>query len=202
MFLKLRRIWNEYGFEILVVLSIIFLVVCAIYCYFFKEKGTWSGQNGNWTPLNLLNNNKNKYNNGNIFSANYNSPPSIKESRGEAECRRVLERIFKRPFPKIRPDFLSNPVTGGANLEIDCYNKDLKLGVEYSGIQHYQYTPFFHKNKEAFQNQKYRDEMKRVKCRENGVTLIEVPYTVDLYSIESYIISELMKEKRNNMIRI
>ena len=53
------------------------------------------------------------------------------------------------------------PVTGGNfNLELDCFNKELRIGLEYNGVQHYKYVPYFHKNKEAFLNQKYRDDMK------------------------------------------
>ncbi|NQZ58906.1 MAG: carbohydrate-binding protein [Lentisphaeraceae bacterium] len=53
---------------------------------------------------------------------------------------------------------MRNPVTGGShNLEIDCYNDELRIGVEYQGRQHYSFNPRFHKNKEAFRNQQYRD---------------------------------------------
>ena len=110
------------------------------------------------------------------------------ESKGEQACRRALFNIFRKEFVKVRPNFLNNPVTGGrANLELDCYNDDLKLAVEYSGKQHYSFTPFFHKNKEAFLNQRYRDELKRMKCKENGITLIEVDYTIPIEKIESHL---------------
>lgn len=101
-----------------------------------------------------------------------------RDSRGETEVRQVLSDYFQRPFPKCRPDFMLNPVTGSQyNLELDCYNESLRLAVEYQGEQHYKFIPFFHKSKEAFYNQKYRDELKRLRCRELGITLIEVPYT-------------------------
>jgi hypothetical protein len=115
-----------------------------------------------------------------------------RESKGEKKCRIFLEEFFGKPFPKVRPDFLSNPVTGGEyNLELDCYNKELKLCVEYNGRQHYEYTPFFHKNKEAFYNQKYRDEMKRMKCRSLDINMIEVPYYIK--DIDTYLTEELSK---------
>jgi hypothetical protein len=88
------------------------------------------------------------------------------------ECRRVLEKIFDKPFKKARPRFLRNNVTGNQfNLELDCYNEDLHLAVEYDGIAHFKYTPYFHKNKEAFYCQKYRDNMKDQLCKENKFTL-------------------------------
>ena len=118
-----------------------------------------------------------------------------KDSSGEIECRKVLEEIFKVPFKKARPDFLNNPVTGGDfNLELDCYSPDLNLAVEYNGQQHYKFIPFFHKNKESFYNQKYRDELKRRMCKDNMITLIEVPYTVKVENIKKYLIQELFKK--------
>jgi len=119
-------------------------------------------------------------------------PPQ--ESKGEAECRRVLQKLFKRPFHKARPDFLRNPVTGGNfNLELDCYDTELRLAVEYNGVQHYKYVPYFHRSKDGLTLQKYRDDMKRRICREHGITLIEVAYTIKLEDIEAYIIGELRR---------
>ena len=69
----------------------------------------------------------------------------------------------------------------------------MKLAVEYNGIQHYKYVPFFHNNKEAFLNQKYRDQMKRQMCKENGVFLIEVPYAVKVENIKDFLVKELRK---------
>ena len=115
-----------------------------------------------------------------------------KESKGERASRSAAERIFGKPFIKVRPDFLRNVVTNH-NLELDVYNEELKLAIEYSGRQHYEFVPFFHKNYEAFLNQKYRDEMKKNKCKEQGIQLIEIPYTVKLEDIESFIRIESKK---------
>lgn len=166
--------WNKHGFDILVLLSIIFFFIYAIMRI---------GKAGTYSSTVFLPGEKAK---GKKFIP--------KESKGEVICRNYLQRKFNKPFRKIRPDFLRNPVTGGDyNLELDCYNDELKLGVEYNGVQHYKFSPYFHRNKEAFLNQKYRDEMKRVKCRDAGVMLIEVPYTVSHDEIERYIDNELEK---------
>ena len=167
---------KKYDFEILVFGSMVFLFLYIIYR---KCKGA----RGRYTPF--------RRNLGFLFNqrSKKRGPPT--ESRGEKECKRVLEKIYKRPFIKTRPDFLRNTITEAGNLEIDCFNQELRLGCEYSGQQHYKYIPFFHKSKEAFYNQKYRDDYKRTKCRENGITLIEVPYTVPTEQIEQYIIKNL-----------
>jgi hypothetical protein len=146
------------------------------------------GFKGTWSRTYYLPSSKNVY--GKFIP--YKKTSGKRDSKGEIECRRILEKIFKCSFDKCRPDFLRNDVTGGNfNLEIDCYNSRLKLGVEYNGVQHYKYTPFFHKNKEAFYNQKYRDELKRRMCKDNKIILIEVPYDIKIENIESYLVEKL-----------
>ena len=176
MFESIKKYWNNHGFEIVIIGSFVFIAILAI---------TRIGKKGSWSS---------SYYYGSDYRPDQQSkkqgPP--KESSGERECRRVLQKIFNKPFNKCRPNFLSNPVTGDRfNLELDCYEHSLKLAIEYNGIQHYKYVPYFHKNKEAFYNQKYRDDMKRRICRENRVNLIEVPNTVDVNNIERFLIDKL-----------
>ena len=66
-------------------------------------------------------------------------------SRGEKIYRREIEKMSWKSFVKIRPNFLKNEKTG-SNLELDCFNKELKIAVEYNGKQHYKFIPFFHKS--------------------------------------------------------
>jgi hypothetical protein len=101
--------------------------------------------------------------------------PVGRESKGEMECRRILESLFKRPFPKIRPSFLKNPHTG-RNLELDAYNADLKIGLEYNGRQHYTHHAFFHSSNNDLNTQRQRDAIKKRLCQKHGVLLIEIPY--------------------------
>lgn len=163
---SITQTWEKYGFEILVLGSIVFLFFYAFIR--LGKKGTFSTEQP-------------------YFASKFKKQRPL-ESKGETICREFLEKRFRKPFPKMRPNFLRNPVTGGSfNLELDCFNTDLQLAVEYNGVQHYKFCPYFHKNKEAFLNQKYRDEMKRVKCRDAGIKLIEVPYHIPHHEIESFI---------------
>jgi len=166
MFESFKKIWNTYGFEIILAVCLIFICIFALSR--IGKKGSWSSSYS-YSPPNNSNTSR--------------GPP--KDSKGEIECRRVMKTIFNKPFNKDRPDFLQNPVTGGRfNLELDCYEASLRLAVEYNGVQHYKFVPYFHKNKEAFYNQKYRDNMKRMLCRDNRVNLIEVPNTVKINKLK------------------
>ena len=109
-----------------------------------------------------------------------------KKWKNEEICRNILEDIFMQEFPSTRPDFLVNPYTG-KNLELDCYNADLRLACEYNGKQHYMYTPFFHNSEEDFIKQVYRDNLKKRLCYENDIELISVPYFMNEHQIRYYI---------------
>ena len=186
--------YKKNGFIVLMIIFVLFIVGFAIYRML---KGD-STSEGTWT--------KDKYYNlipitttdksflHTAKPTRVNNSKGGKDSKGEVECRRVLSLIFNKPFHKDRPSFLNNPVTGGIfNLELDCYEKELGIACEYNGRQHYDFIPFFHKNKEAFMNQKYRDDMKRRLCKDEDVFLIEVPYTIDIGNIEDHIVTKLKK---------
>ena len=127
-----------------------------------------------------------------------NSFPGIKPkkkkrvNKKENMCRKILQQLYQRKFPSIRPSFLKSPRTG-KNLELDCYNKELKIALEYNGKQHYGYNKFFHKKPKDFYAQVHRDDWKRKKCKEKGIRLIEVPYWVTPIDLKDYIIKQLYK---------
>lgn len=120
-----------------------------------------------------------------------NMPGNLKSKwKYQNICCKVLEEIYKKPFTSSRPGWLKNPETGGI-LEIDCYNEDLKIGVEYNGVQHYRYPNIFHKTYDEFIKQVRRDQYKHKRCDEQGVYLITVPYNVPQDKIRDYILHYL-----------
>jgi hypothetical protein len=108
----------------------------------------------------------------------------------EEMCREILERHFNKPFPRVRPDFLKNPYTL-RNLELDCYNDELKIALEYCGYQHYNYPNPFHKSKEEFEKLKERDKYKINTCKRLGIKLIIVPYWISDSELKDYILSQI-----------
>jgi len=118
-----------------------------------------------------------------------------RRSRGEELCKKAIEDIYGKPFYTVRPAFLKNPETG-RNLEIDIYNDEIRLGVEYNGISHYVFPNPYHKTYNDFINQIRRDQYKLETCDRNGVYLISVPYTVPLnYKAIKKYIEERLPEK-------
>lgn len=209
-----KDMWKLKSFELVFGACLVFLVLFAIYNILFKKKGTTDK-----FALSVLDRYKSKSTYSSAEQSSRETEQSSRETEessreesiytpdntqinkvyfsndegdscGERECRRVLQEIFNQPFNRARPNFLKNPINK-FNLELDCYNDNYRLAVEYNGAQHYKYIPHFHKNKEAFINQKYRDEMKRTLCKSAGVFLIEVPYTVPKAKIHSFLVQKL-----------
>ena len=182
---KIKESWYEHGFLILFTITITFLFLYWLFVTRKQDSGTYN----DFKVKDVVDMGIDQFNKDLTAKPVKHSPPV--NSKGEIECRRVLETIFKQPFPKARPHFLFNPVTG-ENLELDMFNGELKLACEYNGRQHYQFNSFMHRNnKSNFHNQQYRDKIKRDVCKKLGLHLIEVPYTVKHENIESFIIGKL-----------
>lgn len=182
--MKTNNFWGWFLFLILAIIFFSFMI------YMFKK-------NYKEEDNNLSNDIKKQINSSaqNLFENIFFNKKQKKkrENKTENKCRSILEKIYNRSFPSIRPDYLKNPKTG-KNLELDCYNDELKLALEYNGIQHYKYSPYFHKSKKDFYSQVHRDDWKRDKCQEMGITLIEVPHWVASYRLEPFIVNELKKK--------
>lgn len=184
-----RTLWHRYGFPALMITIVVFFLLYWWLETRFETHGTYS---------------KTYYYHPDLSNYLRSSPPPIhppqtrpssptsSSSKGERVCKAYLEKRFRRPFTKCRPIFLHNPVTG-ENLELDLYNEDLRLAVEYNGRQHYEYVPFFHQTREKFQTQKYRDLMKKEMCARHGIALVIVPYTVPEDEIPGFLEKELAK---------
>lgn len=117
-------------------------------------------------------------------------------SAGEKLCKRILEQdLFPgKKFETYRPNFLRREKTG-RNLEIDLYNPNLKLGIEFNGSQHYVYTHKFHKTGKDFQLGLVRDLIKKKKCRNAGILLIVIPFTINTYyEIKDFLLAIIKKK--------
>lgn len=103
--------------------------------------------------------------------------------KSESECIIIMEKVSGYKFDKIKPKFLNG-------MELDGYNFELNLAIEYNGKQHYDYIPHFHRNGQIdLIKQQERDNLKAELCKENNIYLIVVPYwieDIDDFLIEKY----------------
>jgi hypothetical protein len=189
-----REYWHKYGWHIMMVLLVIVFVILFLINYFSEKQDsssiTWNDiyEHILWVLFRPIDTPRNR-----PPSSRSSQRSSSCSSKGEEMCKTFIEFYFQKPFHKIRPEFLRNPVTG-ENLELDLYNSELRLAIEYNGSQHYQYNSFMHKNsRDKFQNQQYRDLIKKDLCGKANITLIIVPYTVPHDKIGSFLFEELKK---------
>lgn len=68
----------------------------------------------------------------------------------------------------------------GEKLRLDVFIKELNLGFEYDGIQHFKYTPQWHKTQADFRRAQDRDNRKNELCLLNNITLIRIKYNEQL----------------------
>jgi hypothetical protein len=118
------------------------------------------------------------------------------EFPSERECRKIfLDLFFPSAFNRNRPEWLISPMTSMI-LELDGYNKKLRIAFEYQGEHHENLHYFNQYDEQLLLEQQERDRFKATRCEERGITLIVIPskYTFkDPSTMRSFIISELDK---------
>lgn len=103
----------------------------------------------------------------------------------------ILYYIVKNLFQKYtilrhyRPVFLEG-------LELDIYIEELKIGIEYQGIQHYKPIKYWG-GKDSFMKLKERDKRKKILCKENNIRLIYFEYDEGLN--DKYVFSKIKNDK-------
>jgi cell division protein FtsI/penicillin-binding protein 2 len=178
--------WTHNRLMFLLILSLIFILGYYIYANYIKKEN----------ELEKTNEKENTETLNNIVRRGSEYRKKIKKSipkKHEIRCRIIMEQLFKAPFVSLRPDFLKYKT--GKNLELDVFNADLMIALEYDGVHHRKFTEFFHKSEQDFIEQQERDRFKEEKCKELGITLIRVPDTVKFDNLEDYIKNELDKRE-------
>lgn len=96
------------------------------------------------------------------------------KSKGEMIVSQLL-REMDIPFER-QKSFRELVGDKGTALKFDFYLNDMNILIEYQGEQHYQKTRNWEDRNNFSQRQRY-DQLKRDYCTNNGITLIEIPYT-------------------------
>ena len=86
---------------------------------------------------------------------------------GETLTRMILEHLLSTSMP-------SSYLKSMGGLQLDGFCKKKNIAFEYQGSQHYTKGSHFHNDAEKYKNQQARDSQKKLLCKENGITLIEI----------------------------
>lgn len=114
--------------------------------------------------------------------------------------RSKKEGIMQQELDKLMPDaeYIDNGYYSwmrspkDAPLQLDRYYPELKIAFEFNGRQHYEYNPYMHKNREAFEYLQRCDRKKRRECRRQGIHLITIKYTKTI--TKDYLIRRFQEE--------
>lgn len=120
--------------------------------------------------------------------------PECKISLREAICRTTFEQLFGVPFPKSRPEWLRS--AEGQLLEFDGFNETLRIAFEHQGEQHFR-PGIFSTGQSELNRRQALDELKRIKCLERSIALIEVNYWDDLEKLPEIIETKLTEASRH-----
>jgi hypothetical protein len=102
----------------------------------------------------------------------------------EEICRTTFEQIFDSSFPKSTPNWLRT--LNNRQMELDGFNKNLKIAFEYQGIQHTRISKYS-EDTQKLKSQKTRDIRKKLLCKNNNVHLIVISYRQNLLNLPRFI---------------
>lgn len=85
-------------------------------------------------------------------------------------------KLIKLAFPQYFCQPEHYVVYCNTKLFFDFYLPELKLVIEVQGQQHYSFNKFFHKGKDEFEWQKYRDTLKVQWASNSGIKLLSIKY--------------------------
>lgn len=99
----------------------------------------------------------------------------------ESYMATVLKKYFKEKYDAIEEyKIFINPKTDYF-LPYDIFIPDRNIYIEVHGIQHYEFTEFFHKTEDMFLEMKSRDKLKKKYAKKNGIFV-----EIDLRKNESF----------------
>tara|TARA_A100001201_G_scaffold128629_1_gene113732 strand:+ start:5934 stop:6356 length:423 start_codon:yes stop_codon:yes gene_type:complete len=114
----------------------------------------------------------------NLTSYNVDANDKRKRSKFHVRARKLLKTIFHsyRILEEVKLPGSTESHRKGV-LYLDFYIPQIMMAIEVHGQQHYEYTPFFHKNKADFAIAKAKDEDKISWCELNKIDIIVLKYS-------------------------
>lgn len=151
----------------------------------FEVVGEYSGRNTKVSLRHLVCGNEWEANPSDFISKGSRCP-HCKESKGERAISKWLDETGIKYRKQIKLEGCRNKRR--LPFDFGIYSdENLVLLIEYDGVQHFDRRSFGGKNYEAL---KTNDQIKDAFCRENGISLLRIPYT-ELKNVEHILYREL-----------
>lgn len=111
--------------------------------------------------------------------------------RRQSSREQFIESILKRENVDYMTQYSTPTCKNKQVLLFDFaifYNNKLSALIEYDGKQHFEAVNFYG-GEESFQNTRRRDNIKNKYCKDNGISLYRLPYTMTDKEIEDRVMS-------------
>ena len=114
----------------------------------------------------------------NLTSYSVDANDKRKRSKFHVRARKLLKTIFHsyRILEEVKLPGSTESHRKGV-LYLDFYIPQIMMAIEVHGQQHYDYTPFFHKNKADFALAQVKDDDKIRWCELNKIDIIVLRYS-------------------------
>ena len=114
----------------------------------------------------------------NLTSYNVDANDKRKRSKFHVRARNLLKTIFHsyRILEEVKLPGSTESHRKGV-LYLDFYIPQIMMAIEVHGQQHYDYTPFFHKNKADFALAQAKDDDKIRLCELNKIDIIVLKHS-------------------------
>ncbi len=116
----------------------------------------------------------------------------------ERLCKHYIEQITGHEFKKCRPQWLIS--SRGYPMELDGFCQELKIAFEHNGEQHYIESTHFHRRNEKLKYRKIDDQRKRELCYDQGIFLLEIPFSIPVEELGIYIWESLYQNNPDHIV--
>lgn len=120
--------------------------------------------------------------------------PHCNSSKGEKAIETFLKDNNIEFIAQYAIKMQEMTIFGINNPRIDFYLPIYNAFIEFNGIQHYEFTPAFHKTEEGFNRQIERDKRVKEYCKRNKIKLIVIKYN-QIEEIENILNKKLKMNK-------
>lgn len=104
--------------------------------------------------------------------------PQCRSSRGEKECSRYLDFFKIKYYPQFR--------ISSYRYDFMFVHNEINYVLEFDGIQHFEYTPYFHNSRETFEKCQMVDITKTIIALDQGFKVLRIDYN-NIYNIEEHL---------------
>lgn len=109
----------------------------------------------------------------------------------KSDLHKSIYGIIKLIYPRETLEEEYPIKIGNKTLFIDIYIPRLNIAIECDGIQHDQFSKFYHQDIFTFKNQQKNDKLKEEYCAEKGITIVRISHKDPLN--ETFIGNKIIK---------